>query len=48
MRLQLILNLEILVKQLWQVGVAEVYIDGSNDPHKEAGLHLNKFPDFFF
>lgn len=43
-RTQLVNNLEILVRQLWQVGVHEVFIDGSFVEDKE---HPNDIDGYF-
>jgi len=43
-RLHLVNNLEILVKQLWQVGIAEIYLDGS---FVEDKAHPNDIDGYF-
>ncbi len=43
-RLQLVTNLEIMVNQLWQVGISEIYINGS---FVEDKLHPNDIDGYF-
>lgn len=43
-RLQLVDNVEILIRQLWQVGIADIYLDGSFVEDKD---HPNDIDGYF-